>query len=63
MGEMLKCDALGYYYVKYDDETGEILHDPRAIFEEPVEEEEDVSDVIVDSKPIALPAGAIKKAK
>ena len=30
MGEMLKQDALGFYNVKFDDETGEIIYDPRA---------------------------------
>ena len=38
MGEMLKQDALGYYNVKVDDETGEVLFDPRA----PVKVEEAV---------------------
>lgn len=38
MAHMLKSDALGYYNVEYDEETGEIIHDPRAIKPEPIKE-------------------------
>ena len=27
--QMLKQDSMGYYNVEIDDETGEIIHDPR----------------------------------
>lgn len=35
MAQMLKIDALGAYYVEYDDETGEIINDPRYVAPEP----------------------------
>ena len=35
MAFMLKSDALGYYNVEYDEETGEIIKDPRAKKPEP----------------------------
>ena len=40
MAYMLKSDSLGFYNVTYDDETGEIIFDPRAIIAQPVIEPE-----------------------
>jgi hypothetical protein len=34
MAFMLKSDKLGYYNVEYNEETGEIINDPRAVKKE-----------------------------